>query len=114
MVNEEDVTQRMDEALDDGHDILIRLDIFQQGDEFITAHAGHNVATAYGSIQPLGYSLQYLIANMVTQCIIDELEAIAVDNGHCPRGAYALGTTASDMKIQMEQAPVGEADKRQG
>jgi hypothetical protein len=54
----------------------------QHDDEFVTAHADHDIRGAHGRAHALGDFLQQLVADFVAARIVDVLEAIEIEEQH--------------------------------
>ena len=62
---------------------LIRLfDIRLKAGEFIAAHASDEVGIAHDALQSLGHNGQWLVADGMTEAVIDRLEAVEVQVVH--------------------------------
>ena len=78
----ERVGQRREHALgDDGR--LARVGhVLEQHGELVAAHARHGVARAQRRVQAPGDGLQQLIADLVAERVVDDLEAVEVEEQH--------------------------------
>ena len=86
-----------------------RRDPGQEQDELVAAQAGDGVAVAHARLQALGDLLQQPVAQAVAQGVVDDLEAIEVEeqDGQPRRAAVRLGHR--DGEAVVEQQPVGQA-----
>ena len=80
----------------------------QHGGEFIAAQARQRVAAAQAGFQPGGRLLQQLVAHHVPQRVIDQLEAVQVNEHHRQPGVIALGLQHRQAQPVFEQHAVGQ------
>jgi hypothetical protein len=66
----------------DGAELLGRADLLQQHDELVAAQARHHVARAQRLLEAQRRLVQQLVAGFVAERVVDELEAVEVDEHH--------------------------------
>ncbi|GGK36939.1 hypothetical protein GCM10008955_33520 [Deinococcus malanensis] len=69
--------------------------------EFVTAHAGHEVAGANRLVERPGHFLVQFVANIMTQGVVDLLEAVEVDEQDAERCVFARLECALDLRLEM-------------
>ena len=62
--------------------LLAVAQILQQHHELVAAQARHDVAGAQALLQALGHFAQQRVAGLVAEAVVDELEAVEVDEQH--------------------------------
>ena len=104
--------ERGDDALRDHHHHLAV--VADRGDhrEFVAAEAGHQVAAAQRVRQPQGHVADQLVADRVSERVVDVLEVVEVDIEH--RGRRRAGLHLVDHRFQplAEEDAVGQAAER--
>jgi hypothetical protein len=83
--------ERRGHALGDADRQLRVLEVVADDAELVTAEAGDRVAGAQALDQPRGEHAQELVAGTVAERVVDELEAVEVDEQHRDRGAAPGG-----------------------
>ena len=79
------------DALGDLEGLLVGLDLGQH-DELVTPQARHGVRGAHDVGQPRADLDEQLVAGLVTERVVDGLEAVDVEQEHRDTEAEALGT----------------------
>ena len=75
----------------DSRDVARLGDVLQQQDEFVAALPAHGVGRAHAAGEPSGHLLQELVAHLVTERIVDDLEAVEVEEQHRDPRCRPLG-----------------------
>ncbi len=86
--------ERTRELLDHRGDVARIREVLEQHREFVAAQPGDRVIPAQGLAQPLADQAQRLVAGVVAEGVVDDLEAIEIEEQHRhvsrgPRGARA-------------------------
>ena len=103
--------KRLDEALDEPQRVVLAVDVLVQHDELVAADAGDRVARAQRLAQALGDGAQQGVARLVPEGVVDQLEAVEVDEQD--RGQLAaLAPPAPVCDPVGQQRPVGQAGQR--
>lgn len=100
----------MEDFFGDMGDILEFAQIFEKDDEFVAARKrGDQVGFAGTSAEPGGNLPQHLVADFVSQGIVDGLETVEIEkeNGRHPPGALGFGDCPS--QVAVKKHPVGQA-----
>ena len=81
-------------------------------DEFIAARAGDGVDVAHHGAQAPRDLVEHLIARPMPERVVDELEAVEIDDQHRERLAVAVGMRHRLRQPVIEQHAVGQARQR--
>ena len=76
----------LDDAVRAERDLVVRLHVAEHDDEFVAAHADHDVAVAHAGAQPARHFLQQLVAGLVAAGVVDVLEAIEIEKHDAEHG----------------------------
>jgi hypothetical protein len=68
-----------DDPLGDRHDVALAVEVLAQHDELVTAEARDGVVGPHRHPQPAGGLCQQHVAGGVAQRVVDDLEAVEVD-----------------------------------
>ena len=79
IVDRDRLAQRRNDFGGDAGRIIRTIHVGQDDDEFVTAKASDRVRFAYGGCQSPCYLNQQLVTNVVAERVVDDLEAIEVD-----------------------------------
>ena len=81
--------------------------IRQNNKEFVTAFARNGVALADGFVQSFSDIAQHVVTGVVSECVVDQLEAIKVDEQQ--GNVLLLSTRLQNGLVQpvLHQSPVG-------
>jgi hypothetical protein len=82
--------------------------------ELVAAQARADVAIAQTAPQPLGHGDQQLVADQMTQRVVDELEAVQVQEQHGGVGALAVGACEVVLEAIKQQRAVAQAGEPVG
>ena len=109
-------TERVDELLEQllgdlGH-VHGAVHRGQQQRELVAAQARHRVALAQRPEQPLRDALEQAVAHAVAQRVVDDLEAVQVQEQHGQPLARAVRVGHRHRETVVEQHPVGQAGER--
>ncbi len=74
--------------------------------------AADGVQIAHRRLQPLGHQLEYLVADLVSEGVVDLLEMIQVDEQHRHARAVAPGHGEGVVHAVKRQCPVGGVGQR--
>ena len=80
-----------------------------QHDELVAAEPRHRVAVAQALAQPLRHLPAAAVAGVVAQRVVDDLEAVEVDEQHRERARVALRLRERLVQALVEGAAVGQA-----
>ena len=110
----ERVAQGGEHALGDDRRLAGVADVLQQHRELVAAEAGDGVAGTDRAVEPLGDGLQELVADGVSERVVDQLEAVEVEEED---GCAALRPAAARAAQRLlepveEQRAVREAGQR--
>ena len=105
------VSDAGDAALDEALDGLVRGDVIGDDDELISAEPGESIRSANGVAQVDGDALEELIADIVSQGVIDALEAVEIEHQEGRAGAVLSRLLDSCGKGVLEVAAIGETCK---
>jgi hypothetical protein len=103
--------QRADDAL--RHGLGVRAPVQHQG-ELVTAETGAQVALAQTAAQAIGHGDEELITDEVTQRVVDQLEAIQVQEQHRGVGPVAIGAGKPVLKAVQQLGAVAQPGERIG
>ena len=82
-------------------------DLAQHG-ELVAAEAGQGVDGAQRPAQPMGHTLEEPVAHLVAEAVVDELEAVEVEEHERHAVVLALGPAQRQLQAVHEQHAVGE------
>ncbi len=103
--------KRGEHAVGDG-DRAGRVQIFEQGGEFVATGASHESVVAGASAQAPSDGLQQCVADVVAEPVVDLLEVVEVDKQQRD-GVVAVAVEGQGTGETLgEQAPVGESGER--
>ena len=88
--------------------VLGLVDVRQQHGELVAAEAGEGVAAAQRGRQPARDRTQQQVALGVAEGVVDQLEAVDVDEHDCERAGAALRLRDRELEAILEQHPVGQ------
>ena len=80
-----------------------------QDGELVAAEASQGVHRPQGAAQPLGGRLEQPVTGLVPQAVVDELEAVEVEEHERHAVVVALGPAEGHLEAVHEQHPVGQA-----
>ena len=83
-------------------------DIFEQDRELIAAEPGRGVAGPGTLADAVGHRLQHMVADRVTELVVDALEVVEVDEQHDHRVTFGSGNAERVVHAVEEQRPIGE------
>jgi hypothetical protein len=83
----EGALQRSHQALGQRHGVTLVADAFGQDGELVTAQPRQHVVGAQLFLHTARHLHQQLVAHVVAQAVVDELEAVEVDEHHRPHMA---------------------------
>ena len=96
-----------DELLGEPH-----IDVGEQEAELVAADSRHGVLTARARLKPLPELVQQRVARVVTECVVDLLEAIEIHQQNGVRRSGALRPLQTLRDPVVEEAPVREPGER--
>ncbi len=99
-------------AAGDGDGMVLVLDVTAQDDELVAAHAGHGVGRAHDRRDASGRLRQQLVADVVTQGVVDLLEPVEVEEQQGDQSVLALGPGQLELEVVEQQGPVGQGGQR--
>ncbi len=83
--------------------------VIEHDGEFIAAQACHGVGFAHAGLQTMRHLDQQLIARLMPERIVDELEFVQIDVGHSHPPLVALGIAHCLVQTVNQQVAVGQA-----
>ncbi len=108
-LEQEGLGQRIDHALrpqvDPGHALVAAED----DAELVAADAGHGIAFRHQCLQALAHLDQHLVAQMMSQAFVDDLEIVQIERQQGELGAVAVGVQDRMCQQFREQHTVGQA-----
>jgi hypothetical protein len=78
-------------------------------DEFVTADPGHGVGVAHASEQAHGDGLEQIVGRRVAEAVVDQLEAVEVEQQHTDHLPVAAGVGDGLGDAVVEQVAIGQA-----
>ncbi len=90
--------ERLQDALGDGDGVALVAEVLAQDRELVAAEAGHQLVAANGRAQPLSGRGEQLVAGPVAEAVVDELEAVEVEEQH--RHGPGLAVQARERGLQ--------------
>ena len=85
------------------------LQVFGQHHEFVAAQTGQSVRGAQTVVDAPRHLDQHLIAGQMAQAVVDQLEAVAVDEQHGEGGVPAAAAAHGLIQSVQQQGAVGQA-----
>src|SRR6266508_3653776 len=82
--------------------------VLDQDDELVAAEPGDGVAGPYVGAQPLGDQGEQLVADLVSEGVVDGLERVQVQQQHGQQAAVAVQAGQGVLQPVVEQRPVGQ------
>ena len=103
--------QRGEHALGDDRRLARVGDVLEQHGELVAAHARDGVARAQRRVEPQRDGLQQLVAGLVAERVVDDLEAVEVEEQHGGAGPRAAAARAPQRLLEPveEQRAVRQA-----
>ena len=92
--------------------VLVLLETRQQNGELIAAHPGDAVFLAERGLQPYGHGFQQLIAQAVAERVVDDLEAIEIEEHDGERPLQPPGVRQGHGQPIAKQTAVGKPGQR--
>jgi hypothetical protein len=99
----------VDDALRHAGGLDFVFDLFEQHRELVAAHAGHRVLVAHRLAESRRHRHQQVVARLVTEAVVDDLEAVEVDEEDADRALATAGPGQGHLKPALEEGPVGQA-----
>ena len=103
---------RVKQLLRDERRVGLRLDVRDQHGEFVAAHARDGVLLAQHGAQPRADDLQQLVAEGVAEGVVDDLEAVEIEEHHRHGMLGAAGVGERHRQPVAEQTPVRQSRQR--
>ena len=104
----EDLVDALHQALE----VLTRVDARQQQHEVVDADVRHHVVGAHVLVQALADGAQELVAGLLTEGVVDVLEAVEVEPHEGELTLPALGAGERSRERHREHRPVGQSGDR--
>src|ERR1700754_833661 len=105
--------QLRDDALGDMRGGLRIDDAFDQYGEFVAAQAGHDIARLQAGADASAYLEEQVVAHQVADRVVDDLEAVQVDEQHREQVARILAIVVQRLlETLQQQRAVGQAGER--
>ncbi len=87
-------------------------DALTEDHELVAAEAGHEVAGAYEVAKPSGDGDEHLVADVVAEAVVDDLEPVEVDEEQRQGGVRLAGSGDGQLELVEQQHPVGQRGQR--
>ena len=87
-------------------DLLPIVNPVENDDELVAAKPGDEVAFAYATLDPFGYLDQQHVASPVPERVVDDLEAVEIDEEQCAPATAAMGRPDRLLKQLMKDHTV--------
>ena len=113
-VDHERRLQAVQDALGDDRGLARVADVVEQERELVAGEPGDGVVRPQRGLQPSRHRLQQLVAARVAEAVVDDLEAVEVEeqHGRAALGVMALGAPDRLVQAVQEQDAVGQAGER--
>ncbi len=85
---------------------LVALEVGEQEEELVAAHPRHEVGLARRLTQPFGELPEHLVAGLVTERVVHELEVVDIHHEHRDRALVSSGTCHREVEELVEHRPV--------
>ncbi len=79
-----------------------------QHHELVAAQARHHVGATQQAAQPSGHDLEQVVAGIVTEGVVDALEAVQVDEQHRKAAVAGPGAGQNPVQLLQEHASIGQ------
>jgi hypothetical protein len=112
VLERERLRQRLEQALRDGDRVVRAADVLADEDELVAAEAGGHLVAADGRAQALGDRQQEAVAGVVAEAVVDDLEAVEVDEQDGDAAAASAGPVERALQAVHQQQPAREAGQR--
>ena len=89
-----------------------RGDAFEQDNELVTTETGERVARPHGTAQAVPNDAQQLVAHLVAQVVVDQLEAVDVAEEHCDLAAGPIRLEQRVVEMVEKEPAVGQTGQR--
>ncbi len=99
----EGIADGFEDLLGDERGVLGMTELGQEQRELVAAEAGHRVAVAHARLNPRRHGLQKLVADVVAEGIVDDLETIEVEEQHGHARVVTLGVGDGHADAVFEQ-----------
>ena len=106
------VVQRLEDGGGDLAGVVGRGDALEQDDELVAAEARQGVTGPDGTSQPVRDDPQQLVAHLVAQVVVDDLEAVDVTEEHGDPAAGPVRLEQCVVQMVEEEPPVRQAGQR--
>src|ERR1700722_9210172 len=93
----------------DGFGFSGNAEVGKKHDEFIAADASYSVGGAHAVVQALGKLAQQLVAGLVTESVIHNLEFVDVDHQQTQAGLKAHCTVKRNFTAVVQKDAIGQA-----
>ena len=90
-------------------DFIGRVDLVQHDDEFVAAHANHDVRGPHRRAHALGDLLQQLVAHFVAARVVDVLEAVEIEEQHREHLPGFLAARDGFGQVRLQEQAVRQA-----
>ena len=91
---------------------LVVVDVVAQDGELVAAETGQGVARPHDAAQPVGHGAQDLVADVVAEAVVDELEAVEVEEHHGHVVSAPRRPAQGHLEAVHEELAVGQAGER--
>ena len=96
----------------DGQRVAVALHAVEEDDELVTAEAGDQVVGSQDRADALGDLAEQVVADVVAAGVVDQLEAVDVEEEEGDVGAVPTGPGQCLFEVVEELRPVGQAGER--
>jgi hypothetical protein len=101
-----------DHPLGDAEPAAIPAMLGDEQDELVATEARDGVAVPDARGEALADDLQHLVADVVPQAVVDQLEVVEIDERHAARASVPMGDAQALLEPVAQQVAVGEAGQR--
>ena len=102
----------LDNAFSDQQHGAGSVQIADEDGELVAAKAGHRIFHAHALLQPIGHSDQQLVPRHMAQAVVDELEAVEVEEEHAHSATLAMTPRQDVPQPVQKQCAIGQTGKR--
>ena len=112
VLERERLGERLEQPLGDGDRVVGPGDVLAHEHELVAAEAGGHLVAADGGAQALGDGEQQAVAGVVAEAVVDDLEAVEVDEQHGDAAAAALDAGERALQAAHQQQAARQAGER--
>ena len=98
--------------LRDVYRVLDAVDVGRQHHELVATHARHGIGFAQRALHARGHRLEHLVAHGVAEGVVDDLEAVEVDEVHREPAPVATRLIDGERQVIQEQLAIRQTRER--